>query len=106
MWVCDPKCYIKNMCACSVVSHCLQTPWTVAYPAPLNLEFSRQEYWSGLPFPLRDLSDPGFEPTSPALQEESLTPSCLGSPHKEYTSSCFSERGHLGILTDSPTKND
>ena len=41
------------------------TPWTVAYQAPLSMEFSRQEYWSGLPFPsLGDLPDPGIEPTS------------------------------------------
>ena len=41
------------------------TPWTVACQAPLSMEFSRQEYWSGLPCPLpRDLPDPGVEPTS------------------------------------------
>ena len=41
------------------------TPWTVAHQAPLSREFSRQEYWSGLPFfPPRDLPDPGIEPTS------------------------------------------
>ena len=46
------------------------TPWTVALQAPLLMEFSRQEYWSGLPFPPGDLSHPGFKPTSrlsPAL---------------------------------------
>ena len=44
------------------------TPWNVAYQAPLSMEFSRQEYWSGLPFPSpRDLPDPGIEPGSPAL---------------------------------------
>ena len=44
------------------------TPWTVACQAPLFMEFSRQEYWSGLPFPLPgDLPDPGIEPTSLAL---------------------------------------
>ena len=104
MRVRDPKCYIKNMCACSFV---FVTPWTVAHQAPLYMKFSRQEYWSGLPFPpLGDLPDPGFEPTSPGLQEESLPLSHLGNPRKEYTSLCFSERRHLGILTDSPTKND
>ena len=42
------------------------TPWTVAHQAPLSMEFSRQEYWSGLPFPIPgDLPDPGIEPTSP-----------------------------------------
>ena len=43
------------------------TPWTVAYQAPLSVEFSRQEYWSGLPYPSPgDLRDPGIEPMSPA----------------------------------------
>ena len=42
------------------------TPWTVARQAPLSVEFSRQEYWSGLPFPFpRDLPNPGIEPRSP-----------------------------------------
>ena len=44
------------------------TPWTVAYQAPPSMGFSRQEYWSGLPFPSPgDLPDPGIEPRSPAL---------------------------------------
>ena len=47
------------------------TPWTVAYQAPLSVEFSRQEYWSGLPYPSPgDLPDPGIEPRSPALQAD------------------------------------
>ena len=46
----------------------LVTPWTVAHQAPLSIGFSRQEYWSGLPFPSPgDLPDPGIEPASPAL---------------------------------------
>ena len=52
----------------------LATPWTVASQAPLPMGFSRQEYWSGLPFPsLGDLPNPGNEPGSPALQADSLT---------------------------------
>ena len=44
------------------------TPWTIAYQAPLSVEVSRQEYWSGLPFPSPgDLPDPGIELESPAL---------------------------------------
>ena len=44
------------------------TPWTVARQAPLSMGFSRQEYWSGLPFPSPgDLPDPGIKPASPAL---------------------------------------
>ena len=49
------------------------TPWTVAYQAPPSMEFSRQEYRSGLPFPSPgDLPDPGIEPRPPALQEDTL----------------------------------
>ena len=49
------------------------TPWTVAYQAPPSMEFSRQEYWSGLPFPSPgDLPDPGIEPRCPALQADAL----------------------------------
>ena len=51
----------------------LATPWTVAHQAPLSMGFSRQEYWSGLPFPSPgDLPNPGIEPKSPALQADSL----------------------------------
>ena len=47
----------------------LATPWTVARQPPLPMEFSRQEYWNGLPFPSPgDLPEPGMEPESPALQ--------------------------------------
>ena len=48
-------------------------PWTVAHRAPLSMEFFRQEYWSGLPFPSPgDLPNPGVEPGSPALQADAL----------------------------------
>ena len=44
------------------------TPWIVAYQAPASMGFSRQEYWSGMPFPSpEDLSDSGIEPGSPML---------------------------------------
>ena len=50
------------------------TPWTVAYQAPPSMGFSRQEYWSGFPFPSPgDLPDPGIEPRSPAFQADALT---------------------------------
>ena len=49
------------------------TPWIVAYHAPPYMGFSRQEYWSGLPFPsLEDLPYPGIESGSPALQADAL----------------------------------
>ena len=60
------------------------TPWTVAHQAPLSIDFSSQEYWSGLPCPPPgDLPNPGIEPGSPASQADSLPseppekPACL-----------------------------
>ena len=49
-------------------------PWTAPYQAPPSMGFSRQEYWSGVPFPPPgDLPDPGIEPVSPALVGEFFT---------------------------------
>ena len=57
------------------------TLWTVACHAPLSMEFSRQEYKSGLPFPTTgDLPDPGIEPGFPALQADSLPSEPPGKP--------------------------
>ena len=57
------------------------TPWTVAHQAFLSMGFSRQEYWSGLPFPSPgDLPDPGIEPRSPALRADALTSEPPGKP--------------------------
>ena len=53
-----------------VAQSCLNpgTPWTIAHQAPLSMEFCRQEYWNGLPFPcLGDCLEPGMEPESSAL---------------------------------------
>ena len=81
LWVCDVK-----LLSCVRL---FVTPWSVAHQAPLSMEFPRQEYWNGLPFPSPgDLPDPGIEPGSPALQTDSLPSgppgklppySCLGS---------------------------
>ena len=55
--------------------------WTVTHQAPLSMGFSRQEYWSGLPFPSPgDLPDPGIEPRSPTLQADALTSAPPGKP--------------------------
>ena len=60
------------------------TPWTVAYQAPPSMGFSRQECWSGLPFPSPgDLSDPGIEPGSPALQADALPSEPPGKPQND-----------------------
>ena len=53
----------------------------IARQAPLSIGFTRQEYWSGLPFPSPgDFPDPGIEPSSPALQAGSLTAESPGKP--------------------------
>ena len=55
------------------------TPWMVAHQAPLLMGFSRQEYWSGLPFPTPgDLPNPVIKPGSPALHADSLPSEPLG----------------------------
>ena len=71
----SPASPIEEVCVCVCVSHSVASdsfqPRTVAHQAPLSVEFSRQEYWSALPFPSPgDLPDPGIEPvplTSPSL---------------------------------------
>ena len=71
------------MCVCQSLS-CVQlfvTPWTVIHQAPLSMEFCRQEYWSGLPFPSPgDLPDPRIKPRSPTLQADSLPTEPPGKP--------------------------
>ena len=81
---------LDHMCvlcvSCSVVSDSA-TSWTIACQAPLSMEFSRQEYWIGLPFPFPfsgNLPDPGIETGSPALLEDSLTSEPQGNCEKGY----------------------
>ena len=65
----------------SVVFDTFETLWTVAHQAPLSMGFSKQEYWSGLPFPsLGDLPGPGIEPVSPALTSMFFTTESPGKP--------------------------
>ena len=71
------------------------TPWTVACQVPLSMGFSRQVYWSGLPFPPPgDLPDPGIQPGSPTLLADSLPyeppgkPNCMHSLKYSWRSSC------------------
>ena len=82
------KIHISCMCVC-MLSHfsrvqLFATPWTVVHQASPSMEFSRHEYWSGLPFPSPgDLPNPGNELMSSvaaALQMDSLPLSCQGSP--------------------------
>ena len=63
------------------MSDYLRPPWTVACQAPLSMEYSRQEHWSGSPFPSPDdLPDPGIKPVSPALQADALPYEPPGKP--------------------------
>ena len=82
--VIDISAFLPNVNCVKSLS-CVQlfaTPWTVAYQAPLSMEFSRQEYWTGLPFPSPgDLPDPGIKPRSPALQADALPSEPPGKPH-------------------------
>ena len=77
------------------------TSWTVAHQAPLSMGFSRQEYWSGLPFPSPgDLPNPGIEPGSPALQADALSSEPPGSPIILYSYNQM-RPNTLGELKDS-----
>ena len=68
------------------------TLWTVAYQAPPSMGFSRQEYWSGLPFlSPGDLPNPGIETRSPAFQADALTSEPPGKPTRHSI-------GHLLVL--------
>ena len=64
---------LSYQCVCSVLSDSFATPRTIAHEVPLSMEFSRQEYCSGLPLPSPgDLPDPGIESGFPVLQADSL----------------------------------
>ena len=75
---------LTSLCVCvCMLSHVqlFVTPGTVAHQAPLSMGLSRQEYWSGLPFPPPgDLPNPGIKPKSPALQADALPSESPGKP--------------------------
>ena len=72
------------------------TPWTVAHQAPPSMGFSRQEYWSELPFPSpADLPNPGIEPRSPALQVDALTSEAPGKPLTSGTDTILDGQVHV-----------
>ena len=75
------------------------TPWTVAHQVSPSMKFSRQEYWSGLPFPSpEDLPDPGIEARCPASQVDALPlePPAIWAP------ACDPSVGTLGSLWQDP----
>ena len=82
----------SQMCA-ELLSHVqyFATPWTVTCQAPLSVEFSRQEYWSRLPFSSPgDIPDPGIEPGSPVLQADSLPSEPPGKPNPHHLGFVYS----------------
>ena len=97
------------------------TAWTIACQSPLSMEFSRQEHWSGFPFPSSgDLPDPGIKTGSPKLQADSLpsepsrSPCTLRKPklkkihvHNHYCSTITiaTTWKHLSVLTNEWIKN-
>ena len=84
----DLQCCVSFRYVCVLVAQSSLTlcdPWTVAHWAPLSMEFSRQEYWSGLPFPPPGyLPNLGIEPRSPTLQADSLPFEPSGKPSSRY----------------------
>ena len=87
---------LVSQCVCAqLLNHArlIGASWTLACQAPLPMEFSRQEHWSGVPFPTpRDLPDPGIEPTSlvsPALAGGFFTTGPPGKPKRLAKKSCM-----------------
>ena len=71
------------LCMCAQSSQTFATPWTRTHQSSPSMEFSQQEYWSGLPLhPLGDLPDPGIEPAFPTLASGFFTTEPLGNPWK------------------------
>ena len=67
----------------------LVTPWTITYQAPLSMGFSRQEDWSGVPFPSPgDPPDPGIKPGSPTFQVDALPTEPPGKPELQIIVIC------------------
>ena len=73
--------YICAVTIYSVMSDSFVTSWIVAHQVPLSMGFSKQEYWSGLPFPSPgDLLNPGIKPSSPTLAGRFFTTEPQGKP--------------------------
>ena len=101
----EPKTYKKMKVKVKSLSsvRLFATPWTVAHQASPSMGFSRQEYWSGLPFPSPgDLPNPGIEPRSPTLQADALNSEPPGKPLKTY----MLELKHTEELHDFGFGND
>ena len=90
-----------------VAQSLFEIPWTIAHQAPLSMEFSRQEYWSGLPFPSPgDLPNPGIESQSPSLQADSslFEPSGKHKHHSFYLSPMYGVHHWTLLIHDQKIK--
>ena len=94
-YVCVCMCmHAQPLKSCQI---CFAMPWTVAHQAPLSMKFSRQEYWSGLPFsPSGDLPRPGIEPVVPVA--------CIGLAGRFFTTEpprncCVYIYTHINIIS-------
>ena len=88
------------VCVCESFSHVqlLVTPWTIAHQAPLSMEFSRQEYWSGLPFPSPgDLLNPGIDPGLPYCRQILDCLNHQGSPFSDKVMKYMYIKIYIGI---------
>ena len=86
--------YIVSCVSHSVMSNSA-TPWNVVHQVPLSMGFPRQEYWSGVPFPIPgNLCDPGIEPGSTVFQVESLQSKPPGKPLCYLSLTCFLYQGY------------
>ena len=97
------------LCVLSLWSHVrlFETPWAAACQPLLSMEFSRQEYCSGLPFPLPgDLPNPGVKPGSSAFQADSLPSEPSGKfPHSLEMFLFFQSLYHRGVISDENFKS-
>ena len=87
LWVSYTLIIPQGLCmlSCFTPVRLFATVWTIVQQDPLSIEFSRQEYWSGLPFPFPgDLPNPGINSGSPALQADSLQSEPPGKPTPEF----------------------
>ena len=73
------------------------TPWIVAHPVPLSMEFFKNEYWSGLPFPSPgNLPNSGIKPGSPTFQADSLPSKPPGKPPNVV---CFESYASINLYS-------
>ena len=95
---------LSKLCVCELLSRVwlFANPWTVAHQAPLSMGFSKQNYWTVLPFPSPGyLPDPGIKPKSLAMKADSLPSEHEGSPNWEIVKDREAWRAaDLGTLSD------